>query len=67
MILYLTDSFFLTDVCYNNIKYAMIGHLQNPPAEFSEIIKAHYYMKKDKLIKVGTCMNLKIFWVYSGK
>ena len=51
--------FFLTDVCYNNIKYAMIGHLQNPPAEFSEIIKAHYYMKKDKLIKVDTCMKLK--------
>jgi hypothetical protein len=37
----------------------MIGHLQNPPAEFSEIIKAHYYMKKDKLIKVGTGMKLK--------
>lgn len=39
------------DVCYNNIKYAMIGNLQNPPPEFSEVIKAHFYMKKDKMIK----------------
>lgn len=38
-------------VCYNNIKYAIIANLQNPPPEFADVIKAHFYMKKDKIIK----------------
>ncbi|XP_033739227.1 uncharacterized protein LOC117326577 [Pecten maximus] len=39
------------DCCYNNIKYAMIGQLQNPPPEFADVIKTHFYHKKKKILE----------------
>ncbi|KAK3091318.1 hypothetical protein FSP39_018889 [Pinctada imbricata] len=39
------------DVCYNNIKYAMIGQIQSPPPEFADVIKAHFYHKKQKILE----------------
>ncbi|KAJ8306122.1 hypothetical protein KUTeg_016667 [Tegillarca granosa] len=40
-----------SDVCYNNIKYAMLSQLQSPPPEFADVIKAHFYLKKQKILE----------------
>lgn len=39
------------DVCYNNMKYAMISQLQNPPPEFADVIKSHFYWKKQRILE----------------
>ena len=31
-------------VKYGNLKYAMIDMLKNPPKDFEEIIKVHFYL-----------------------
>lgn len=46
------EVFYTPDVCYNNMKYAMISQLQNPPAEFADVIKSHFYWKKQRILEV---------------
>lgn len=38
-------------VKYGNIKFAMIEMINNPPAPFADIIKVHFYLKKDSILK----------------
>ena len=40
-------------VRYGNVKYAMNGMLTNPPAGFEDVIKKHFYYKKNDIMK--TC------------
>jgi len=40
------------DVFRNNLKYAILGQLQNPPEGFEEVVKAHFFLKRHILIKV---------------
>ena len=40
------------DVKINNIKWAMIDNIINPPEEFKEIIKIHFSIKKNEIIKL---------------
>lgn len=34
------------------MKYAMISQLQNPPPEFADVIKSHFYWKKQRILEV---------------
>ena len=38
-------------VRYSNIKYAMIEQIRNPSPGFEEVIKRHFYLKKDQILK----------------
>ncbi|KAL4475099.1 hypothetical protein ABPG74_001795 [Tetrahymena malaccensis] len=38
-------------VRYSNIKYAMIQNIRNPPEGFEDVIKRHFYLKKDEILK----------------
>lgn len=38
-------------VKYCNIKYAMLEQLRNPPRGFENVIRAHFYLKRDEIIK----------------
>lgn len=38
-------------VKYGNIKYAMTEQIKNPPRGFEEIIKYHFYLKKEEILK----------------
>ncbi|CAG9313801.1 unnamed protein product [Blepharisma stoltei] len=38
-------------VTYGNIKYAMTDMIRNPPAEFKDIIRKHFLLKKDKILE----------------
>jgi baculoviral IAP repeat-containing protein 6 len=40
------------DVFRNNLKYAVLGQLQNPPEGFEDVVKSHFYLKRDALCKV---------------
>jgi len=31
----------------------MVAHLQNPPPEFADVIKAHFYLKKKKILEAS--------------
>lgn len=42
-------------VKYANIKYAMTEQIKNPPKGFEEIIKYHFYLKKEEIMK--ECMK----------
>lgn len=42
-------------VKYGNVKYAMNQMLENPPKGFEEIIKLHFYLKKEAIMK--ECMK----------
>jgi hypothetical protein len=42
-------------VCY--IRHAIIGMLENPPADFKDVVKAHFYLRKDA-IKEQVCVTL---------
>ena len=44
----------VSDVLINNIKYAMIAQMQNPTPGFEDVIKTHFYLKRDRLLQV--CM-----------
>lgn len=48
-------------VKYGNVKYAMIGMLNNPPKGFEEVIKRHFFYKKYDIIR--TCDQ----WVEEAK
>ena len=38
-------------VRYNNIRVCMIDMIRNPPKGFEDVIKIHFYLKKDKILK----------------
>jgi hypothetical protein len=38
-------------VKYGNVKYAMLGMLKNPPKGFESVVKRHFYIKKDEILK----------------
>lgn len=38
-------------VRYCNIKYAMIEQMQNPPKGFESIVRLHFYLKKEEILK----------------
>ena len=38
------------DVFKNNLKYAIIGQLMNPPEGFEQVIRAHFFLKRQSLI-----------------
>ena len=40
------------DVFRNNLKYAVLGQLTNPPEGFEEVVRAHFYLKRDFLLEV---------------
>jgi ubiquitin-protein ligase len=37
-------------VRYNNVKYAMLGMLENPPEEFKEVIAKHFALKRNSIM-----------------
>ena len=38
-------------VRYNNIRVCMIDMIKNPPKGFEDVIKIHFYLKKEKILK----------------
>ena len=34
-----------------NIKYAMVGQIRNPPKGFETVVRRHFYLKKDAILK----------------
>ena len=43
---------FLSDLQLYSVKYAMIDQLRNPCPEFEEVIRTHFYLKKDRILEV---------------
>lgn len=41
----------LADVRVNNIKHAMVAQLQNPSPGFEDVIRTHFYLKKNKILE----------------
>ena len=41
------------DIRINTIKHAMISQLQSPSQGFEDVVKAHFYLKKDRILQVG--------------
>jgi len=39
-------------VRYGNVKYAMVQMLKTPPKEFEDVIKIHFFLNKENIIKV---------------
>lgn len=39
------------DIRINTIKHAMIGQLQSPSQGFEDVVKAHFYLKKDRILQ----------------
>ncbi len=44
---------YMNIVKYGNVKYAMVDLLKNPPPDFEEVIKVHFYLNKKKILE--TC------------
>ena len=40
------------EVFRNNLKYAVVGQLTNPPEGFEDVVRAHFYLKRDFLLEV---------------
>lgn len=38
-------------VRYGNVKWAMLGQLNNPPKGFETVVKRHFYIKKEEILK----------------
>ena len=49
------------EVFRNNLKYAVVGQLTNPPEGFEDVVRAHFYLKRDFLLEVKTDLLLKEF------
>ena len=41
------------EVFRNNLKYAVAGQLTNPPEGFEDVVRAHFYLKRDVLLEVS--------------
>ena len=48
-------------VRYNNIRVCMIDMIDHPPKGFEDVIKIHFYLKKDKILKEVDS------WIEKGK
>jgi hypothetical protein len=48
------------EVFKNNLKYAVLGQLHNPPEGFEEVVKSHFFLKRHTLIKVGDYTSIAI-------
>ena len=53
----------LTGVRTNNINYAMVAQLQHPHAGFEDVIKTHFYVKKDRILEVNYSI-FQFMWAY---
>jgi hypothetical protein len=42
---------YMNIVRYGNVKWAMLGHLKNPPPGFETVIKRHFYCKRADILK----------------
>ena len=53
----------------NNLKYAVLGQLTNPPEGFEDVVRAHFYLKRDVLLEVSLVIvqwkNLKLLNFFS--
>lgn len=49
-------------VRYGNILYAMIDNIKQPPKGFEQVIKLHFYLKKDEIME-----EVKKWLVYAEK
>lgn len=38
-------------VRYSNVKFAMVGQLRNPSKGFETVIKRHFYIKREEILK----------------
>ena len=52
------------DVFRNNLKYAVLGQLTNPPEGFEEVVRAHFYLKRDFLLEVCNICLISILTLY---
>jgi hypothetical protein len=41
---------YMNIVRYGNVKWAMVGHLKNPPNGFETAVKRHFYIKKAEIL-----------------
>lgn len=46
------------EVFRNNLKYAVAGQLTNPPEGFEDVVRAHFYLKRDVLLEVKSQLNI---------
>ena len=46
------------EVFRNNLKYAVVGQLTNPPEGFEDVVRAHFYLKQDFLLQVHTATRI---------
>ena len=56
-------------VRYNNIRVCMIDMIKNPPKGFEDVIKIHFYLKKEKILKeVDTWIEKakKVPYIFDG-
>ena len=57
------------EVFRNNLKYAVLGQLTNPPEGFEDVVRAHFYLKRDVLLEVSLVIvqwkNLKLLNFFS--
>ena len=54
------------EVFRNNLKYAVVGQLTNPPEGFEDVVRAHFYLKRDFLLEVKidtNCVFEKFAWL----
>lgn len=42
---------YMNIVRYGNVKWAMLGHIKNPPPGFETVIKRHFYLKRANILK----------------
>ena len=48
------------EVFRNNLKYAVAGQLTNPPEGFEDVVRAHFYLKRDVLLEVSFLKSYKL-------
>jgi hypothetical protein len=41
------------EVFHNNMRYAILDQLANPPQGFEDVVQAHFYIRRQSLIRVG--------------
>ena len=49
------------DVLINTIKHAMIGQMHHPSPGFEEVVKTHFWLRKDRILQVP---GLHALWSY---
>ena len=49
------------NISYNNLTWAIINMLKNPPIGFEEVIKIHFKLKRDKILKKVKEQGIEIY------